>query len=90
MDKTRRRIRAWHVHTLAFVVVSALLITIDLAGTAEEGAATFLGLEWAHILILIWFPILAAHVLLTWWDSRFSGLKDVVEVPFAPHRSKRL
>lgn len=64
MDKPR--IRAWQVHAAAFILVGALLVAIDLSQQASEGAVTFLGLEWAHIILLIWIPIVATHVLLTW------------------------
>lgn len=90
MDRSRRcRFRAWHLHTLLFVAGAAALIVSDLESKAGPAAATFLGLEWAHIVILIWIPILATHLALTWWDGRFEGPEDAIEVPFRPHRSKR-
>jgi hypothetical protein len=64
MDRTR--IRAWQVHSAAFLIFGVLAIVIDLSQGAEDGVVTFLGLEWAHIIVLIWTPIVATHVLLTW------------------------
>ena len=80
---------AWRVHSVLFVVGTILLIVIDRAQGTSADSTTLWGLEWAHILVLIWIPIVGTHTLLVWWDRRFEGLKDVVEVPFAPHRSKR-
>jgi hypothetical protein len=83
------RNRAWQVHTALFVLGSILFIVLDLAQGKSVDSATLWGLEWAHILVLIWIPIVGTHTVLVWWDRHYEGLKDVVEVPFAPHRSKR-
>ena len=61
--------RAAVVHTAVFIVASVAFVVLD-ASQGVDSEVTVLGLDWAHVLILIWLPIIATHLLFTWWGAR--------------------
>ena len=63
------------VHLALFAVGCLGLAILDwLQGTDTE--ATTLGLDWAHILILLWAPIFAVHALASWFGGEIDDLDD--------------
>ncbi len=67
--------RAMRIHLFLFVVLSLGFSVLDwVQGVDSE--TTLLGLDWAHMLILIWFPILAIHAVVSWFGSEYVDSLD--------------
>ena len=67
--------RAMRVHGWLFVVGVVGFTVLDwLQG--KDTTTTTLGLDWAHILMVIWLPLFLFHVLITWWGGEADDLDD--------------
>lgn len=65
--------RATRVHSAMFLVFAVVFIVVDLAQGVDSDS-TFVNLDWAHVLLLIWIPILIVHVLMSWWGGEIDAL----------------
>ncbi len=67
--------RASRVHLFFFLILGITTVTIDLVQGVDTESA-FLNLDWAHVLMFIWFPIFATHAIFTWWGGEVDELDD--------------
>ncbi len=67
--------RAMRIHLSLFVVLGVGFAVLDWA-QGRDTTATFLGLDWAHILILIWLPILVVHAVMSWFGNEYVDSLD--------------
>jgi hypothetical protein len=56
--------RAICVHLILFVVSITAFVVLDLA-QGVDSESTFLRLDWAHIIALVWSLIFATHAIMT-------------------------
>ena len=64
--------RGSKIHLIAFLVLSLLFVAVDLA-QGRDSDINFLALDWAHLLIVIWAPIVTIHGLANLWGE---GIHD--------------
>lgn len=67
--------RAVKVHLVLFVAGCIGLAVGDWVQGVETEATTF-GLDWAHMLILLWLPIFVSHAAASWWGAKVDDLDD--------------
>lgn len=58
--------RGSKIHLIAFLLLSLVFVAIDLAGGRDRDI-NFPTLDWAHLLIMTWAPIVATHGLVNLW-----------------------
>ncbi|MCP4966340.1 MAG: hypothetical protein GY926_14045 [bacterium] len=58
--------RGSKIHLLAFSVLSLVFAALDLA-QGRDSNINFLTLDWAHVLIVLWTPIVTIHGLVNLW-----------------------
>ena len=58
--------RGSKIHLIAFLVLSLVFVAIDLA-QGRDSEISFATLDWAHLLIVIWAPIVVVHGLVNLW-----------------------
>lgn len=63
------------VHLVVFLVAITSLTVLDLA-QGVDSESTFLTLDWAHLLFVLWMPIFLVHALASWWGGKVDGLDD--------------
>ena len=65
--------RAMRIHLVLFTLALIGLPATDwLQGKDSE--VTTLGLDWAHIILVIWVPFFIFHVVITWWGGEVDDL----------------
>lgn len=67
--------RAMRVHLFLFLALSTVFVVLDLV-QGVDSEYTFLGLDWAYILVVLWLPILVVHGLATWLGNEVDGIDD--------------
>ena len=58
--------RGSRIHLITFFVLSLVFVALDLA-QGRDSDINFLALDWAHLLIVIWAPIVTIHGLVNLW-----------------------
>ncbi len=65
--------RAARVHSVLFGLGFVGFPILDwLQGTDSE--TTTLGLDWAHVIVVLWVPLFVFHVVITWWGGEVADL----------------
>ena len=62
-----KAVRDFLYHLMVYVFIGALLVIIDLAGGANDG---FLGLDFAHWVLLFWGLGLVGHAIYAFFGER--------------------
>jgi len=63
------------IHSVVLLTVTVALVILDLA-QGVDSETTFLRLDWAHLVFVIWVPIFLVHALATWWGGEVDELDD--------------
>ena len=67
--------RAMRIHSVVFLVGVVAVAILDWA-QGVDSESTFLGLDWAHLILVIWVPIFIVHALSSWWGGEVDDLDN--------------
>jgi hypothetical protein len=67
--------RALRIHLALFVILGIGFAVLDWV-QGVDSRNTALGLDWAHVVLVVWFPILVTHGVVSWFGSEYVDSLD--------------